>query len=76
MISLYEEYLSAPQHLTMDEMHALHRKLVEELGDDEDSKELYRELLNTAARYLAFRANWRLWSREEKMERGTRARRR
>lgn len=68
MVSSYEEYLSMPQCLPIEEMHSLHRELVEEIGNDEESLEIYRELVAAATRYMSFRSNWSLWSREEKME--------
>lgn len=68
MISLYKEYLSMPQCLSIEEMHSLHREMVEEIRKDEEAQELYRELISVSARYMSFRANWSLWSREEKME--------
>lgn len=69
MISLYKEYLSMPQCLSIEEMHSLHREMVEEIGKNEEAQELYDELIATATRYLTFRANWCLWNKEEKMER-------
>ena len=68
MVSVYEEYLSMPQCLTMEEMHSLHKEMVEEIGNDEEAQELYRELISVSTRYMSFRSNWLLWSREEKME--------
>lgn len=68
MISLFKEYLSMPQCLPIEEMHSLHKEMVEEIGKDEESQELYRELIIVSTRYMSFRSNWNLWSREEKME--------
>lgn len=68
MLSIYEDYLPMPKSLSMEEMHSLHEEMVEEIGKDEEAQEFYNELIVTATRYLAFRANWSLWSREEKME--------
>lgn len=68
MVSAYEEYLSMPQCLSIEEMHSLHREIVEEIGEDEEAQELYRELISVSTRYMSFRSNWSLWSREEKME--------
>ena len=36
--------------------------------NDEEAQELYRELISVSTRYMSFRSNWLLWSREEKME--------
>ena len=68
MISTYEDYLPLPVSLSLEEMAALHRDMVNEIGNDTDSLELYEELITTATRYMVFRSNWLLWSREEKMD--------
>lgn len=68
MVDVYEEYLQMPESMTAEEMSKLHMELAAEIGNDEDALELYDELIQAAARYAEFRANWRLWSREEKMD--------
>lgn len=68
MVSAYEDYLTMPQSLSLEEMSSLHRMIIDEIGDDNDSLELYGELIATATRYIYFRSNWSLWSREEKRE--------
>lgn len=67
MISTYEDYLPLPMSLSLEEMASLHRDMVNEIGNDNDSLELYEELITTATRYMVFRSNWLLWSKEEKM---------
>lgn len=67
MISTYEDYLPLPMGLSLEEMASLHRDMVNEIGNDNDSLELYEELITTATRYMVFRSNWLLWSKEEKM---------
>lgn len=67
MISTYEDYLPMPMSLSLEEMAALHSDMANEIGDDGDSLELYEELIITATRYMIFRSNWLLWSREEKI---------
>ncbi len=67
MISTYEDYLPMPMSLSLEEMAALHSDMANEIGDDPDSLELYEELIITATRYMVFRSNWLLWSREEKI---------
>ncbi len=67
MIVSYEDYLSMPQSLSTDDMAALHRDMIAEAGDDIDALELYEELIITATRYIIFRSNWLLWTREEKI---------
>lgn len=68
MISTYEDYLPLPMSLSLEEMASLHKDMVNEIGNDTDSLELYEELITTATRYMVFRSNWLLWSKEEKME--------
>lgn len=68
MISTYEDYLPLPMSLSLEEMASLHRDMVNEIGNDTDSLELYEELITTATRYMVFRSNWLLWSKEEKMD--------
>lgn len=68
MISTYDDYLPMPMSLSLEEMASLHRELVNEIGNDSDSLELFEELITTATRYMVFRSNWLLWSKEEKMD--------
>ena len=68
MVSTYEDYLSLPMSLSMEEMVSLHSDMVNEIGNDSDSLELYEELIVTATRYMDFRSNWLLWSKQEKMD--------
>lgn len=69
MTNVYQEYLHMPEHLTVEEMAKLHLEIAEEIGEDKDALELYEELTAAATKYMVFRSNWCLWSREEKMER-------
>ena len=62
MIGTYEEYLKEPKSLTVEEMQALHKAMLEELGDDEDAWDLYRDLVQAAVDYAAVRAQWQLYS--------------
>ena len=68
MIGTYEEYLKEPKSLTVEEMQALHRAMLEELGDDEDAWDLYRDLVQAAVDYAAVRAQWQLYSYAERAE--------
>lgn len=68
MASIYEEYRGMPLSLSLEEMAALHREMAEEIGSDEDARELYGDLLAAAVKYMDSRAHWPLWSREERME--------
>ena len=55
--------------LTLDEMIDIHQKLMLSIGSDQDALELYEELIETANRYSTYRANWCIWSVEEKLDR-------
>ena len=68
-MNTYTEYLEMPLALTVDQMTELHKKMIDEIGSDEDALELFDELIAQATKYANFRANWFLWSKEEKMER-------
>lgn len=68
MISTYEEYIKLPKALSLEQMQAIHKQIVSEVGNDPDALELYNDLIKVATRYATIRANWLLMSREEKME--------
>ena len=68
MISIYEDYLGLPLSLPLEEMERVHRQMMDEIGNDNDSLELYGELIAAATKYMVFRSGWFLWSREEKRE--------
>lgn len=72
MITTYEEYLGMEQSLTFDEMEKLHHEIVTQIGSDIDAKDLYGELIATATKYAAIRAEWLLYNKEEKAERDSR----
>lgn len=67
MFPTYEDYLSMPKSLTLDEMAALHRQMMEETGSDREALALYGEFIAAAVKYMESRAHWPLWSREEKL---------
>ena len=69
MISTYDDYLPMSMSLSLEEMASLHNDIVKEIGNDSDSLELFEELITTATRYMTFRSNWLLWSKEEKWTR-------
>lgn len=68
MLSTYENYLSTDKSLSLESMMKLHCEMVNEIGNDSGSLELYDELIETATRYASFRAKWLLMSKEEKMD--------
>ena len=68
MFSTYSDYVTMKKSLTFEEMDHLYQTMISEIGNDEDSLDLYQELLLTANRYSFFRSNWFLWSTEKKLE--------
>ena len=68
MFSKYEEYLPMDKSLTLEEMGDIHNQMMLSIGNDPDALELYEELIDTANRYSTFRANWCIWSVEEKLD--------
>lgn len=63
-----QDYEKMELSIPLERMVELHTQMLEEIGTDEDALELYEELVKQANRYVQFRSNWILWSREEKME--------
>lgn len=68
MISTYEDYLTTEKSISLEIMIKLHSDMMNEIGNDSDSLELYDELVETATRYASFRAKWLFMSKEEKMD--------
>ena len=68
MITTYEEYIKLPKALPFEQMQAIHKQIVLEVGNDPDALELYDDFIKVATRYAAIRANWLLLSREEKLD--------
>lgn len=69
MIETYEGYLTTPKALTIEQMHALHQEILEEIKTDPDAEEIYEELIDKAVAYAQMRAEWNHMSREQKMDR-------
>lgn len=68
MINTFESYLREPYALDFGQMQSLHNDLLSEIGNDADAMELYEELVDSASKYAAIRADWMRLSREEKMD--------
>lgn len=68
MNHIYSFYEYQKEHgaLSFEEMNRLHQEMILEIGSDEDARDLYDQLLDTAIRYSDFRARWLLLSKEEK----------
>ncbi|MBO5372291.1 MAG: hypothetical protein J6A75_06190 [Lachnospiraceae bacterium] len=69
MQTTYEEYLTTPKSLTIENMQNIHQQMLAEIGEDTDAEEIYEEIIQTATKYANFRANWLLWDKATKMER-------
>lgn len=67
MITTYEEYIKLPKAQPFEQMQAIHKQIVLEVGNDPDALGLYDDFIKVATRYAAIRANWLLLSREEKL---------
>lgn len=68
MITTYEEYIKLPKAQPFEQMQAIHKQIVLEVGNDPDALGLYDDFIKVATRYAAIRANWLLLSREEKLD--------
>jgi hypothetical protein len=66
--STYNDYLPLKKSISMELMMELHQEMLLEIGYDEDAMELYKELIKVANRYVAFRSNWCIWSKEDKSD--------
>ena len=68
MIQNFKDYSNMYKSLAFDEMQAIHEEMLQEIGSDPTSMELYDDLHETAIRYATKRAEWSRMSREEKMD--------
>lgn len=68
MISTYDEYMTMPQAMNMEKMISVHRQLVKEAESDPDAIDLYSDLVNSAVKYAAIRAELGAMHRERKLE--------
>lgn len=64
----YSEYLPSDLSLTLEEMEQIHIQMLQGIGSDSDTIELYQDLLTQAMKYFQYRVNWALWNREEQLE--------
>lgn len=67
-MNTYNNYLEQIYSLSFEDMTLLHEQIISELQNDEDANELYEDLMESATKYAAFRANWTIWSREKRLE--------
>lgn len=67
-MNTYAEYLKTELSLSFDEMLQIHNDMLAEISSDEIALELYDDLLAQANKYADYRANWSLWSNDNKME--------
>jgi len=67
MIQEFKSYSTMTNSLTWEEMQAIHSAMLQEIGSDPDSLEIYDDLCGVAIRYAVKRAEWGRMSREEKI---------
>lgn len=67
-MNTYAGYLSQKNILPIEEMHAIHMAMIEEIGTDQDALVLYDELIEAVTKYAAVRAEWIRMTREEKID--------
>ena len=66
---VYDEYLSMPDALSFEEAGRIYNMLLDNANtEDEDFADLWADLMRAAVRYANIRANWRLISRQERMD--------
>lgn len=68
-IYTYEDYTKEPNHLSLEQMGAIHRRMIYTLGNDPETNECYRDILIVATKYANIRAYWVTMDKREKMER-------
>lgn len=61
MYDTYEDYLKLPLTIPFEEAAELHKEILSQIENDEDGKELYQEVLETATRYLEIYGKSRVW---------------
>ncbi len=65
----YDDYLAMPDALSFEEACSIYRQIIDNANtEDEDFEELWQDLMEVSVRYANIRGNWRLISREERME--------
>lgn len=64
----YDDYMERDKTISFAGMGDLHQRIIDEVSDDPDARELYDELAETSARYALIRARWKLLSKAEKAD--------
>ncbi|MDO4804908.1 MAG: hypothetical protein Q4A32_08825 [Lachnospiraceae bacterium] len=68
-IATYQEYLDMSDRLSFEEAERIYGHLIDNANtEDEDFEELWHDFLVVAIRYANIRANWRMISRQERMD--------
>lgn len=67
-MTTYTEYLKNTDSLTLETMNNMLYEMLSEIETDEDSQELFDELLEKAIKYTEIRAKWNLMSSRERAE--------
>lgn len=62
-----EDYQKTEYALSLEEMGRIHKEILRQAAADEESQELYRDLVKIATQYAQIRARWGLMTGEEKL---------
>lgn len=54
----YKDYLTAPRAVTLAECERMHQEILSGMEGDDDAKEIYDNLIETAAEYARIRTYW------------------
>ena len=66
MLQNIDDYMKMDNSLTLDEMREIHAAMLNEIGSDPDSLDLYHDLCKAAVRYANMRARCNTMSLDEK----------
>ena len=64
----FETYRVMNDSLSMEDFLSIHQRMIDSIGNDEDARELFNELMECAISYADIRARWTLMTREEKQD--------
>ena len=68
MMYSLNNYLEKEKSLSLNEFNSIYQSICDEIGNDEDAKELYEELVSKSIEYVKIRAEWSLMTTEQKMD--------
>lgn len=62
------DYLEKEKSLSLNEFNSIYQSICSEIGNDEEAKELYDELVSKSIEYAKIRAEWSLMTTKQKMD--------